>query len=213
MSSSSSRTPSGTIPRTGSATAGRARCTPSRYARTGTSPERVSGQLWTVVHSDVLRRAALGGQALQHADGPVSVDAALHQHRERLAGELVDHVQQPDHAPVGGLVLLVVQRPHLPQPLGPQPLDRHRRVTQPPALAFALGHPQALLAPQALHPLAVDLLTLLCQPLVRPPVPPPRTILQERPGLGAQRRVIRPPGRLVACVSDAAPPPGTPSAR
>ncbi len=34
-----------------------------------------------VVHSDVLRRAALGGQALQHADGPVSVDAALHQHR------------------------------------------------------------------------------------------------------------------------------------
>ncbi len=45
------------------------------------SLERVSGQLWTVVHSDVLRRAALGGQALQHADGPVSVDAALHQHR------------------------------------------------------------------------------------------------------------------------------------
>ena len=43
----------------------------------------------------MLRRAALGDEALQHLDSLVGIDAALHQHRERFAGELVNDIQQP----------------------------------------------------------------------------------------------------------------------
>jgi hypothetical protein len=56
--------------------------------------------------------------------------------------------------PSVGLVILIVQRPQLVGTLGPQPLDCV--ITAPPALACLLRHPQALLAPQALHALAVD---------------------------------------------------------
>src|SRR5439155_20509303 len=60
-----------------------------------------------------------------------------------------------------------IARPRLIRPLRAQPLSRDRRVAKPAALALALGHPQPLLAPQPLHPLAVHLPPLLPQVMVR----------------------------------------------
>src|SRR2546423_14805091 len=103
----------------------------------------------------MLGGAALDRQALQHADRLISVDAALDQHLKRLAGELIDDVEQLQDASVGGLVKLKIEPPHLVGSLRAQPLRRYSRLPEPSALA--LGHPQPLLAPQPLRPLAVDL--------------------------------------------------------
>ena len=161
------------------------------------SLQRVRGQLGPVVATDERRRGrTLGDEALQGADGLVGVDAAVHAHRQRLAGELVDDVQQLEDPPVGGLVKLEVQRPHVIWCLSSQPLGRGRRVAEPLALAAALGYPQALLAPQPLRALAVELEALLEQQLVRAPIPPPRPLAGDlaqraaKPGVvaGDQRR-------------------------
>ena len=104
--------------------------------------------------ANVLRGAALGDEGLKHGDRLLGGDAAIHAHCQHLPGELVDDVQQPQHPPVGCLVVLVVQRPQLIGALGPQPLSFG--VAGPPALARLLRHAQPFLAPQALHALAVD---------------------------------------------------------
>ena len=94
-------------------------------------------------------------QPLQHRHDRVRVDAALDHHHQRLARELIDDVEQ-------------LQRPSLPRSgrtgsrtptrairaLGPQPLGRYRRLPEPAAFAPPPRHPQPLLAPQPLHPLA-----------------------------------------------------------
>src|SRR2546423_3484047 len=138
----------------------------------------------------MLGGAALDRQALQHADRLISVDAALDQHLKRLAGELIDDVEQLQDASVGRLVKLKIERPHLIRALRPQPLRRDRRLPQPPALALALRDPQPFLAPDPLHPLAVDLPAQLPQAVMRAPVPPPRPLHREAPQLRPQRRVI-----------------------
>ena len=65
-------------------------------------------------------------------------------------------------------------------------------------LRLRCGHPQPLLAPQALHTLAVHLPAQLPQMMMRTAVPPPWTLLRELPQLCAQRRVILRALRLVA---------------
>jgi len=134
---------------------------------------------------------------LEHADGLVGVDAALHEHRERLTGELIDHVEQPQHAAIGGLVGLEVQRPHVVGTLRPEPPRRHGRVPEPLALAGTPRHPQALLAPQSLHPLAVHRPALLAQPMMRLAVAPARALRAERAQPRTQRLIVgRPLGLM-----------------
>jgi hypothetical protein len=53
----------------------------------------------------------LDDQAIELCDGPIGVDATLALHAERLAGELIDDVQELQGAPVGGLIELEVKRP------------------------------------------------------------------------------------------------------
>ncbi len=96
-------------------------------------------QLGAVVHAQVLGRVTRCDQPLQHRDGPVGIYAVLRQHLERLAGELLDDVEQPDHPTVGGLIMLEVKSPHLIGPHGPQPLSRDGRVPQPPPLRRLIG--------------------------------------------------------------------------
>ena len=56
--------------------------------------------------------------------------------RQRLPGDLVDHVEQVQQAAVGRLMIeLEIQRRDVIGPLGPQPLRRHGRRAQPLALA------------------------------------------------------------------------------
>src|SRR5439155_1255046 len=100
----------------------------SRDGREATPiPERVRGQLGAVVAADVRRGAALGGQALEHRDGLIGGDAAVDVHRQRLAGVLVDDVEQPQRAAVGGLVVLEVKRPHVIRALADiQTVAQHR---------------------------------------------------------------------------------------
>ena len=80
---------------------------------------------------------------------------------KRLAGVLVDDVQELQDPSVGGLVELVVERPDLIGVLGAQALGRHGRLSEALALAPAGGNSQALLAPEALHSLAIQAPTLL----------------------------------------------------
>jgi hypothetical protein len=81
-------------------------------------------------------------------------------------------VQQLQDPSIDGLIELIIDRPHLVGRLGAQPLSRHRRFTEPLALAATLRHSEAFLAPQALGTLAVDRPALLKQPLVRSAIPP-----------------------------------------
>ncbi len=86
--------------------------------------------------------------------------------------------------------MLEVKRPHVIGALRTQPLCRHGRLPEPAALAPTLRHPQPLLAPQPLHPLAVDLPALLAQAMVRAAVPPPRSLCRDLPQLRPQRPIV-----------------------
>jgi len=72
-----------------------------------------------------------------------------------LAGELVDDVEKAQLDPLIGGVVLEVQRPDV---AGVGGLGRSlgARVARPAPLGRLGRHPQALLAPDPLHPLAVD---------------------------------------------------------
>ncbi len=82
------------------------------------------GQLGAVVAPDVLWRPAPGEhQALERGDGSVGVDRPPALDRVRLAGELVNDVQQLEDPTVGGLIELDVERPDLIGALDEEPLD------------------------------------------------------------------------------------------
>src|SRR5262245_21940723 len=92
---------------------------------------------------------------VETCDGGVGVDAVVDEIGEGLAGELVDDVQDLDHRAGGGDVELVVERPHVIGPGGPEPFAGRGRGSETLALATLGRHPQALLTPQALDLLAV----------------------------------------------------------
>jgi hypothetical protein len=127
----------------------------------GTSPDRVRGELRAVVHADERRRlTALGGQAIEHGHGGVGVDAPGNHDRQRLAGVLVDDVQELQDPAVDGGVELEVERPDLVSALGAQVACRGCGRPEPHPLPAPDRHPQPLLAPEALDALAIDLPTL-----------------------------------------------------
>jgi hypothetical protein len=101
---------------------------------------------------------------VQHGDGGVGVDAPVHGDGQGLAGVLIDHVEQLQDPPVGGLVELVVQRPHMVRVLGSQPVRWTRGGADPLAFAPLGRHAEAFLAPSPLHGLAVDRPALLQEP-------------------------------------------------
>ncbi len=160
--------------------------------------ERVGGQLGPVVAANEPGRAAeLGDEALQRRDGLVGVDAAVTLDRERLAGELVDDMQQLENPAVGGLIELKVQRPDVIGRLCAQPVGRHRRGPEALALAPALRHAQPLLTPQPLRTLAIQHPALLEQQLMRTPIPPPRPLARDLPQRRPQPGVVAGHARLV----------------
>jgi hypothetical protein len=110
--------------------------------------------------------------------------------RQRLAGELVDDVQELQDLAIGGLVELKVDRPHVIGVPGRQALGRDGRSPQAPALSAAHGHAQALLAPQALHALAVHAPAFLAERRVRSAVAPSRALAGELSQLVTQRFVV-----------------------
>ncbi len=75
--------------------------------------ERGGGYLRAVVAADVRRRATNRDQPLEHRDGLIGAGAAGGVRDQRLARELVDDVAQLEHVPVGALVELEVERPHI----------------------------------------------------------------------------------------------------
>jgi hypothetical protein len=78
-------------------------------------------------------------------------------------GVLIDHVEQLQDPAVGGLVELVVQRPHVVRVLGGQPIRRTGRGAEPLAFAPPDRDAQAFLAPQPLDGLAVHPPALLAE--------------------------------------------------
>ena len=52
-------------------------------------------------------------------DGLIGVDPAMALDRQRLAGELIHHVQQLEVVPVRSLIELKIDRPHVIRPLRP----------------------------------------------------------------------------------------------
>ncbi len=159
----------------------------------------VGGQLGAVVAADERgRAAALGDEPVEHSDGVVGVNPPAALDGERLAGELVDHVQELEEPPVGGLVELEVQRPHMIRPYSAEPPGGHGRGAEPLALAPPLRDPQAFLAPQPLRPLAVHAPALVEQQLMGAAVPPPRPAARDPAQVGPQRLIVARARRLVA---------------
>jgi hypothetical protein len=74
--------------------------------------------------------------------------------------------------------------------LGSQTARWNRRVPEPLALAAALGNPQTLLAPDALHSLAVDLPALAEEVGMSTAITPPRPLAGKLAKTYPQRRVI-----------------------
>ena len=106
------------------------------------------GRFGAVVAADELGMpAAAPDDLVQAGDRRVGVDAVVDEIGERLTGELVDHVEDLDGSAGGGDIELIVQRPHVVGPLGPQPLARRGGITEALALAALRGHSQALLTP------------------------------------------------------------------
>jgi hypothetical protein len=68
------------------------------------------------------------------------VDRAGHPHRQRLAGVLVDDVEQFQRAAVAGGVELEIQGPDMVGALGSHPLGGHSGLAEPLPLAFPLPH-------------------------------------------------------------------------
>jgi hypothetical protein len=101
------------------------------------------------------RGAAVGDQAVQDGHGGVGVDPAVDGDGQGFAGVLIHDVEQLQDPPVGGLVELVVQCPHMVRVLGDQPVGRTAGGAQSLAFAVSDRHAQAFLAPQALDGLAV----------------------------------------------------------
>jgi hypothetical protein len=116
------------------------------------------------------------GQAFKNGDGRVSVDAPGALDLQGLPGELIDDVQELQDVSVGGLVELEVKRPHVIGALRAQPVRGDRRLAEPLALSALLRDPQALLAPHALHSLAVDQPALPEQLRVGASITPPRAL-------------------------------------
>ena len=108
------------------------------------------------------------------------------------AGPLRRPAREVSHLPsdMRRLMAHKVKRPHVIGPLRPQPVPWHGGIPAPVAFASLRRHPQPLLPPQPLGPLAVDLPALLQQALMRLTVSPPRPLTRERPQLSSQRRVI-----------------------
>jgi dienelactone hydrolase len=91
--------------------------------------ELVADAAVEALHERVLPRApgfdeCRAGPA--EVDHPIGIDAALRFHRERLAGELVDDVEQLDRAAVVGDVELEVERPYVIWALRAEAIARHR---------------------------------------------------------------------------------------
>ena len=102
--------------------------------------------------------------------------------RQRLAGVLVDDVQELQDPPVGGLVELEVERPDLVGALCAKPLGRHGRGAEAPALSAALG----------------DALALLEQAGVGSSIAPARTLCRELTEANSQGSVVAWGVRLMA---------------
>ena len=144
---------------------------------------------------------------------PTSVDPAMALDRQRLASELIHHVQQLQVVPVRSLIELKIDRPHVIRPLRPKPLGWHGR--GPEALAFAplSRDAQALLAPHPAGPLDVQRPAVVEQQPMRAPIPPTRPLPRDPPAApSATPHHRRPPRAHDAESSDADRPAGTPDA-
>jgi hypothetical protein len=150
----------------------------------------VGDQLRAVVAADVLGRDTAGrDEALQERNGVLGGDRARHLARQRLAGELVDHVQHPQLTPVGCFVALEVERPDVVGAFGAQLLGTCI-AAQPGALSLALRHSQPLIAPETLHALLVHFPALFEQAGVGTAVTPALLEIGDLAQPLAQSRVI-----------------------
>jgi hypothetical protein len=84
------------------------------------------------------------------------------------------------------------------RPLGAQPIDRNRGHAEALTLAPPRRDPKALLAPQALHPLAVHHPAQLDQPRVRTAISPARALGSDLAQRSTQRVVVAGENRLAA---------------
>lgn len=118
-------------------------------------PQRVGGELGTVVHAQMGRCASSGGDLGDDFDGAVGVDAVTDVDGQGFSGELVDDVEQLEAPPGGGLVELEIERPHVIGVLGSQ-LRRGAVAEALPFVAPLRGPLNTMGAPQPQSALGID---------------------------------------------------------
>src|SRR5581483_1259133 len=146
--------------------------------------QRPGDHLRAVVHAQVGRRPAVEHEDFEDVDELIGVARAAHPDGETLTGELVDDVGHLQPALIGGLIELEVDGPDVVRPLCAEPVGE--RWSQPPALAAKLGPSQALVPPQALDALAVDVPALSTNDRVGGLPAPPRMALGDLAEAGAE---------------------------
>ena len=101
-------------------------------------------------------------------------DTAFHEVAERFAGVLVDDRHNLDRPPIGGHVELEIGRPHL---VGRISIDLRRGGDAVAFSAATLRYPQALLAPEPLEFLVIDIPTFGAGIMIGGPKPTTRMVL------------------------------------
>ena len=118
-------------------------------------------------------------QLLEDLNSLVGGDRAGHLDRQDLPGELVDDVEDPKPAAVGGLVVLEVERPDVIGSLGLQVLRLGRRMPEPASLLGFVGDLEPFFAPDPLDALAVDRKPVLLRDRVGAAIAEARSLLGE----------------------------------
>jgi hypothetical protein len=114
---------------------------------------KMAVELGPVVRAKVPRRPIYAHELRQHLYHAAGTNPSRHVDREAFARELVDHGQALQRPAIGARVEHEIVRPDV--------IDRRRgersrsTVRHAPARSF-LGHLEALLAPQAIHPIGPE---------------------------------------------------------
>src|SRR6185312_7566164 len=126
-------------------------------------PDRLGDEFRSVVAVNMPRDAADHEQIAQHVQYVVRGQASIHFQGYTLARVLVDDRQPLDRTAVRRAIEHEIPGPHVILVLGLTPYAATLAGAQSPLLSLLFPHLQALLTPQAIHPLAGHLPAIATQ--------------------------------------------------
>src|SRR6266850_2536793 len=177
-------------------------------ALVGPAIQRPTGEFRAVVGYYPFGQAPPSADLIEHARHALPGQRGIHLDGQTLAGEVIDHRQQPKPSPVGQLIADEIQRPALVGPLG-----RCRFLSPPPGrpLSFAYAHLQVFLLVDAKDAFVVIAPTFAAQQYPQPSIPEASPLGRTLPQPLPQRLVAGRLGHIVITASGELHQPARPS--